>query len=97
MCVNPLKCTSNAKSNKFLKIFITPESIKMSSSKVKVILNMASLRKTKDEQQVIKQVVRLNKFISKASQSCLPIFTVVRYILGKKSLIDECHQPRDTT
>lgn len=71
MNLNPLKCTFGVGSCKFLGFLITLEDIKVISDQAKIIPDMPLLRITKKVLQLIRQIIGLNRFISKARECCL--------------------------
>ena len=46
--------------------------------KVKAILDMVSPKTVKEVQRLTKRVAALNKFVSKATDKCLPFFKVLK-------------------
>ena len=87
--LNPSKCAFGVASEKFLGFMISQRGIEVNPNKIQAILNMEPTRRVKDIQSLTGWIAALNKFVSKATDKCLPFFRVLR-----KSFewMDECQQ-----
>ena len=87
MKLNPSKCAFGVSSGKFLGFIVSQRGIEANPVKVKAILEMSSPRTTKEMQSLTGRVVALNRFVSKATDKCLPFFKTL-----KKALVwtNEC-------
>ena len=91
MKLNPLKCTFGVASGKLLGFMVNQRGIEANLEKIQVLLDMRSLSKTKEVQSLTGRVAALNKFISKATDKCLPFFESLKH--NKRFLWDdECEQ-----
>ena len=78
MKLNPLKCTFGVASKKFLGFMVNQRGIEANLEKIQVLINMQSLNKKKKVQSLIGRVATLNRFISKATDKCLPFFNSLK-------------------
>jgi len=59
---------------------VSQRGIEANSKKVKAILDMASLRSMKEVQRLTRRIAALNRFISKATNKCLPFFKTFKQV-----------------
>ena len=87
MKLNPSKCVFGVTAGKFLGFMVSQRGIEVNPEKVRVILELEPPRTMKAVQSLNGKVAALNKFVSKATDKCLPFFRVL-----KKSFewTDEC-------
>ena len=78
MKLNPSKCAFWVSSGKFLGFMVSKRGIESNPEKVKAILEMSSPRTTKEVQSLTGRVAALNRFISKATEKCLPFFKTLK-------------------
>ena len=78
MRLNPSKCAFGVSSGKFLGFMVSDRGIKANPDKIQAILNMEPPRNIKELQSLTGRVAALNKFISKATDKCLPFFKVLK-------------------
>ena len=78
MKLNPSKCPFEVTSGKFLGFMVSQRGIEANPDKIQAILNMETPRNVKDVQSLIGRVATLNRFVSKATDKCLPFFRVLR-------------------
>ena len=78
MKLNPSKCAFGVSSGKFLGFMVSHRGIEANSNKIQAILDMKPLQNTKKIQSLTGRVAALNRFVSKASDKCLPFFKVLR-------------------
>ena len=91
MKLNPLKYTFGVASGKFLGFMVNKRGIDANPEKIQALLDMQSPSKTKEVQILIGRVATLNRFISKATNKCLPFFESLK---GSKRFLwnEKCEQ-----
>ena len=77
MKLNSSKCTFRVASGKLLGFMVSLRGIESNPEKVQAILEMASL-KTVKEVQITGRIAALNRFVSKATDKCLPFFKTLK-------------------
>ncbi|XP_052193804.1 uncharacterized protein LOC127802147 [Diospyros lotus] len=82
MKLNPLKCAFGVASGKFLGFMVNNRGIEANPEKIKALLDMRSPTKMKEVQSLTGQVAALNRFISKATDKCIPFFNTLRKAQG---------------
>ena len=89
MKLNPSKCVFGVTAGKFLGFIVSQRGIEVNSEKVRAILELKPPRTVKAVQSLNGKVAALNRFVSKATDKCLPFFRVL-----KKSFewTDECQK-----
>ena len=87
MKLNPSKCAFGVASRKFLGFVVSQRGIEANPEKVKAILNMTSPKIVKEVQKLTGRIVALNRFVSKATDKCLPFFKTLKQAFA---WIDEC-------
>ena len=78
MKLNPSKCVFGVTAGKFLGFMVSQRGIEVNSEKVRVILELEPPRTVKAVQSLNGKVVALNRFVSKATDRCLPFFRILR-------------------
>ena len=78
MKLNPSKCAFGVSLGKFLGFMVSHRGIKANPDKIQAILNMEPPRNIKEVQSLTGQVAALNRFVSKATDKCLPFFKVLK-------------------
>ena len=78
MKLNPSKCTFGVASRKFLGFMVSQKGIEANPEKVRAILDMMSPKIVKEVQKLIERIATLNKFVSKATDKCLPFFETLK-------------------
>ena len=63
---------------KFLRFMVSHRGIEANPDKIEAILNMEPPRNIKEVQSLTRQVVALNRYVSKATDKCLPFFKVLK-------------------
>ena len=63
---------------KFLRFMVSHRGIEVNPDKIEAILNMEPPRNIKEVQSLTRQVVALNRYVSKATDKCLPFFKVLK-------------------
>ena len=72
------KCAFGVSSRRFLGFMVSQWGIEANPKKVKVILEMTSPRNVKEVQRLTRRVAALNRFISRATDKCLPFFKALK-------------------
>ena len=78
MKLNPSKCVFGVVSGKFLGFMVSQRGIEVNLEKVRAIINMASPKTVKDVQKLTGRIVALNRFVSRATDKCLPFFKTLK-------------------
>ena len=89
MKLNPSKCTFGVASGKFLGFMVSHKGIKANPKKIKAILDMKPPQNIKEVQFLTGRVAALNRFVSKATNKCLPFFKVLKKAF---EWTDECQR-----
>ena len=78
MKLNPSKCAFGVSSGKFLGFMVSHRGIEENPDKIQAILDMKPPQNIKEAQSLTGRVAALNKFVSKATDKCLPFFRVLK-------------------
>ena len=89
MKLNPSKYAFGVSSGKFLGFMVSHRGIEANPDKIQAILDMKPPQNTKEIQSLTGRVVALNKFVSKATDKCLPFFKVLKNAF---EWTDECQK-----
>ena len=81
MKLNPNKCAFRVSSRKFLGFTVSQRGIEANPDKLQAILDMEPPKNIKEVQSLTRQVAALNRFVSKATDKCLPFFKILRKAL----------------
>ena len=87
--LNPSKCAFRVTAGKFLGFMVSQRGIKVNLEKVLVIMELAPPKTVKDVQSLNGKIATLNKFVSRATDKCLPFF---RTLKRSFEWTDECQQ-----
>ena len=87
MKLNPSKCVFGVALGKFLGFIVSQRGIEANPEKVQAIINMVSPRTVKEVQKLTERIAALNRFISRATDKCLPFFKTLKRAFA---WIDEC-------
>ena len=87
MRLNLSKCVFGVASGKFLGFVVSLRGIEANLEKVQAIINMASPRTVKEVQKLTGRIATLNKFVSRATDKCLPFFKTLKQAFA---WTDEC-------
>ena len=87
MKLNPSKCIFGVALGKFLGFIVSQRGIEANPEKVQAIINMVSPRTVKEVQKLTGRIAALNRFISRATDKCLPFFKTLKRAFA---WIDEC-------
>ena len=78
MKMNPSKCVFGVTAGKFLGFMVSQRGIEVNPKKVLAILKLEPPRTVKAVQSLNEKVATLNRFVSKATNKCLPFFRVLK-------------------
>ena len=78
MKLNPSKCAFGVPSGKFLVFMVSHRGIEENPDKIQAILDMKPPQNIKEAQSLTGRVAALNRFVSKATDKCLPFFRVLK-------------------
>ena len=78
MKLNLSKCVFAVASGKFLGFMVSQRGIEANPNKVKAIIKIQSPKTGKEVQSLTGKVVALNKFVSRATDKCMPFFKVLK-------------------
>ena len=89
MKLNPSKCMFGVTIKKFLGFMVSQKGIEVNPEKVRAIMELGLPRTVKELQSLNGKIAALNRFVSKATNKCLPFFCTLR-----KSFewMDECQK-----
>ena len=76
--LNPGKCVFGVVLGKFLGFMVSQRGIKENPEKVQAIINMASSKTVKEVQKLTRRIAAINRFVSKATDKCLPFFKTLK-------------------
>ena len=82
MKLNPSKCVFGVASGKFLGFMVSQKGIEANPKKVQAIINMASPITVKEVQKLTERIAALNRFISRATDKCLPFFKTLKQVFA---------------
>ena len=78
MKLNPSKCAFRVTAGKFLGFMVSQRGIEANSEKIRAIVEIPPLKNMKEVQSLNSKVVALNRFISRATDKCLPFFRTLK-------------------
>ena len=78
MKLNPSKCVFSVALGKFLGFMVSQKGIEANLKKVQAIINMVLPRTIKEVQKLIGRIATLNRFVSRATDKCLPFFKTLK-------------------
>ena len=89
MKLNPGKCAFGVMAGKFLGFMVSQRGIEANPDKIQAIMEMKPPKNVKEVQSLNGKVAALNRFVSRATDKCLPFFHTL-----KKSFewTNECQQ-----
>ena len=89
MNLNPNKCAFGVTTKKFLSFMVSQRAIEVNPEKIWAIMDLEPLKTIKEVQNLNGKIATLKRFVSKATNKCLPFFHTLR-----KSFewTDECHE-----
>ena len=74
MKLNPGKCAFGVTAGKFLGFMVSQRGIEANPNKIRAIMEMAPPRNVKEVQSLNGKIATLNRFMSRATDKCLPFF-----------------------
>ena len=89
MRLNSAKCVFGVLLGKFLGFMVSQRGIEANLEKVKAILDMTSPRSVKEVQKLTGRIAALNRFVSRATDKCLPFFKTLKQAF---QWTDECEE-----
>ena len=72
------KCAFGVMAGKFLGFMMSQRSIEVNLDKIQAIMEMTPLRNVKEVQSLNGKVAALNRFVSRATDKCLPFFRTLK-------------------
>ena len=78
MKLNPNKCVFEVTAGKFLGFMVSQRGIEVNLEKIRVIMELAPPKTVKEVQSLNSKIAALNKFVSRATDKCLPSFRVLK-------------------
>ena len=87
MKLNPSKCVFGVSSGKFLSFMVSQRGVEANPDKI--ILKMSPQKNVKKVQSLNRRVAALNRFVSWATNKCLPFFRIIKKAF---KWIDECQR-----
>ena len=87
MKLNPSKCVFGVTAGKFLGCMVSQRGIEVNLEKVRALMKLEPLRMVKVVQSLNGKIAAINRFISKATDKCLPFFHTLRKLF---EWMDEC-------
>ena len=87
MKLNPSKCAFGVTAGKFMGFMVSHRGIEDNPKKVRAIMELSPSKTVKEVQSLNGKIAALNRFVSRATDKCLPFFRTL-----KKSFewTDEC-------
>ena len=87
MKLNPSKCVFGVTAEKFLGFMVSQRGIEVNPEKVRAIMELGPPRMVKEVQSLNGKITALTRFVSKATDKCLPFFRILRKLF---EWTDEC-------
>ena len=78
MKLNPSKCVFGVTAGKFLGFIVSQRGIEVNPEKVRAMMELEPPKTVKAIQSLNRKVAALNRFVSKATDKCLPFFRVLK-------------------
>ena len=78
MKLNPGKCAFGVTAGKFLRFMVSLRGIEANLEKIRAIIEMASPKNVKEVQSLNGEIATLNRFMSRATNKCLPFFHMLK-------------------
>ena len=78
MKLNPSKCEFGVTGRNFLGFMVSQRGIEVNPDKIQAIIEMAPPRNMKEVQSLNSKVAVLNRFVSRATDKCLPFFYTLK-------------------
>ena len=78
MKLNLKKCSFGVTARKFLGFLVSQRGIEVNPDKIKAIMELTLPKNVKEVQSLNGKIAALNKFVSRATDKCLPIFRTLK-------------------
>ena len=78
MKLNPSKCAFEVTAGKFLGFMVSQRGIEVNLEKVRAIMELAPPKTIKEVQNLNGKIAALNRFVSRATDKCLPFFRTLK-------------------
>ena len=78
MKLNPGKRAFGLTTGKFLGFMVSQRGIEANPDKIRAIMEMAPPRNVKEVQSLNEKIAALNRFVSRATNKCLPFFRMLK-------------------
>ena len=78
MKLNPGKCAFEMTTGKFIGFMVSQRGIEANLNKIRAIIEMAPPRNVKEVQSLNGKIAALDKFVSRATDNCLPFFRTLK-------------------
>ena len=78
MKLNPGKCAFGVTTRKFLGFMVLQRVIEANPNKIRAIIEMTPPKNGKEVQSLNDKVATLNRFVSRATDKCLPFFRTLK-------------------
>ena len=89
MKLNPSKCAFGVTTGKFLGFMVSQRGKEVNPKKVRTIMELAPPKTVKEVQSLNGKIAVLNRFVSRATDKCLPFFRTLKRSFERT---DECQQ-----
>ena len=89
MKLNPSKCAFRVTAGKFLGFMVSQRGIEVNPEKVRAIMELTPPKMVKEVQSLNGKIASLNRFISRATDKCLPFFRTLKKLF---EWMEECQQ-----
>ena len=76
--LNPGKCAFGVTAGKFLGFMVSQRGIEANPAKIRAIIEMAPPKNVKEVQSLNGKIAAPNKFVSRATDKCLPFFRTLK-------------------
>ena len=78
MKLNLSKCAFGVTAGNFLGFMVSYRGIEVNPEKVRVIMELSPPKAVKEVQSINDKIAALNRFVSKATNKCLPFFCILK-------------------
>ena len=78
MMLNPSKCIFGVSLDKFIGFLVTKRGIEANLDQIYALLSISLPRNVHEVQKLTGRVAVLNRFVSKSTDKCLPLFKILR-------------------
>ena len=78
MKLNSSKCAFGVTTGKFLGFMVSQRGIEINPDKIQAIMEITPPKNIKEVQSLNSKVAALNRFVSKATDKCLPFFRTLK-------------------